>query len=509
MREPGDARPPGGAAEQSEALPRRDSGRRGATARAASARTATARAASARTATARAAAAGGATARTASAGSATARTVSAGSAVTGTTSARTAIARTVSAGSATARAASAGGATPGGSVDTSVAAGASAADGAAIGTGAATRANPRAAAGPGGSLPGDSKQRGPGPPVPPAVLIAVDAMGGDHAPAEIVAGAVTAARASGLRILLTGRPGLLRPLLAEHGALDEIRIVPADEALSMGEGALASWRRPRSSIAVACQLVRRGQAAAVVSAGSTAGIVATARLRLRPLPGVARPALAVVLPTRPRPTLLLDAGAIADPKPEMLVQFAQLGVAYAQVGYAIFQPRVGLLTIGAEPGKGNKLARRAHELLDSAPQHGAQQINFVGNVEGSDLLTGQVDVIVTDGFTGNVALKTLEGTAAFAGRQIQDALRGSASARVGTLFQRRALRELKNRLDAEGYGGAALLGLEGTVVIAHGAATARTAAAACDLAAALATGQITERIRERLGSQRGHFLRRP
>ncbi len=345
---------------------------------------------------------------------------------------------------------------------------------------------------------------------PAAVPIAVDAMGGDHAPAEIVAGAVAAARASGLRILLTGRPGLLRPLLAGHGALDEIRIVPADEALSMGEGALASWRRPRSSIAVGCQLVRRGQAAAVVSAGSTAGIVATARLRLRPLPGVARPALAVVLPTRPGPTLLLDAGAIADPKPEMLVQFAQLGVAYAQVGHAIREPRVGLLTIGAEPGKGNKLARRAHELLDGAPGHGAQPINFVGNVEGGDLLTGQVDVIVTDGFTGNVALKTLEGTAAFAGRQLTEALRGSASARVGTLFQRRALRELSQRLDVEGYGGAALLGLEGTVVIAHGAATARTAAAACELAAALVTGQITERVRERLGPQRGgHFLRRP
>jgi glycerol-3-phosphate acyltransferase PlsX len=375
-------------------------------------------------------------------------------------------------------------------------------DGAAAAAGAASGAT--AAAQHGDTTPPD------GPPGPAPIPIAVDAMGGDHAPAEIVAGAVTAARSSGLRIVLTGRPGLLRPLLAGHGAIDEIMIVPADEALAMGEGALASWRRPRSSIAVACQLVRRGQAAAVVSAGSTAGIVATARLRLRPLPGVARPALAVVLPTQPGPTVLLDVGAIADPKPEMLLQFAQLGVAYAQVGHSISEPRVGLLTIGAEPEKGNKLARRAHDLLDAAPQHGAQPINFVGNVEGGDLLAGRFDVIVTDGFTGNVALKTLEGTAAFAARQLQEALRGSASARVGAFFQRRALRELTRRLDVEGYGGAALLGLEGTVVIAHGAATARTAAAACELGANLATGQITERIKERLGPQRGgHFLRRP
>src|SRR5207302_6100256 len=144
---------------------------------------------------------------------------------------------------------------------------------------------------------------------------------------------------------------------------DGLRVVPAEDNLAMNEGALASLRRPRSSVAVACQLVRRGDAAAVVSAGSTGGVVATARLRLRSLPGVLRPGLAVVLPTRPAPTLRVDAGAIADPKPEMLVAFAQLGVAYAQVAYGIAEPRVGLLSIGAEPGKGNRLARRAHELL--------------------------------------------------------------------------------------------------------------------------------------------------
>jgi phosphate acyltransferase len=341
-------------------------------------------------------------------------------------------------------------------------------------------------------------------------VIAVDAMGGDHAPAAIVGGAVIAVREHGAHVVLTGRPGQLRPLLARHGAIGEITIVPAEEALGMDEGALASFRRPQSSIAIACQLIRRGQAAAVVSAGSTGAIVATARLRLRALPGVTRPALAAVLPTAPEPTLLLDAGAIADPRPEMLVQFAQLGVAYAQAACGIAEPRVGLLTIGAEPGKGNKLALRAHELLTGDPPHGGLPINFVGNVEGGDLLAGTVNVVVTDGFTGNVALKTLEGTAAFAARQFRAALAGSAPARLGTVLQRRTLRELRQRLDAENYGGAALLGLEGTVVIAHGAVADRGAAAAIGLAAGLAEAGITDKIRERLGPGRsGHFLRRP
>ncbi len=364
-------------------------------------------------------------------------------------------------------------------------------------------ASSRAPAGP-SAAPADSQRPDSGQ----RPLVVVDAMGGDHAPGEIVAGAVAAARQHGTRIALTGRPGLLRPLLSRHSAPADIWVVPAEDTLAMDEGALASWRRPRSSIAVACQLVRRGQATAVMSAGSTGAIVATARLRLRPLAGVTRPALAVVLPTRPEPTVLVDAGAIADPKPEMLVQFAQLGVAYAQAACGIAEPRVGLLTIGAEPGKGNKLARRAHELLAADPQHGLP-INFAGNVEGSDLLAGRVNVIVTDGFTGNVALKTLEGTAGFAARQLRDTLGGSAAARLGALFQRRALRQLSERLDPEAYGGAALLGLEGTIVIAHGAVAARGATAAVLLAEELARAGITDKIRERLGPVRGgHFLRR-
>ena len=334
-------------------------------------------------------------------------------------------------------------------------------------------------------------------------------MGGDHAPEQIVAGAVAAARELGTRIVLTGRPGLLRPLLARHGGPAGVSIEPAEESLAMDEGALASWRRPRSSIAVACQLVRRGQAAAVMSAGSTGAIVATAQLRLRPLPGVTRPALAVVLPTRPDPTVLIDAGAIADPKPEMLVQFAQLGVAYAQVACGIAEPRVGLLTIGAEPGKGNKLARRAHELL-AAPPHGGLPISFAGNVEGGDLLAGKVDVVVTDGFTGNVALKTLEGrgqlrrAAAPRGARRHRARPGSAPCSSGA-----GCASSSERLDAETYGGAALLGLEATVVIAHGAVRRAGRRGRLRLACDLSAAGITEQIRERLGPARGgHFLRR-
>jgi phosphate acyltransferase len=349
-----------------------------------------------------------------------------------------------------------------------------------------------------------------GPAVPGA--IAVDAMGGDHGPAEIVAGAVAAHR-NGIPVVLTGRPGMLRPLLAAENALADVPVIPAEDVLTMSEGALASWRRPRSSIAVACQLVRRGQASAVVSAGSTGGIVATARLRMHSVPGVSQPALAVLLPTRPLPTVLIDAGAIADPRPEMLLQFAQLGVAYTQLAHGIAEPRVGLLTIGTEPGKGNKLAKRAHELLAADPPHGGLPIGFIGNVEGSDLLTGMVDVIVTDGFTGNVALKTLEGAAALAAAGLRAA--ASASPRGGRLtrrWRRQAvtdLTEMADRLDPGHYGGAALLGLEGTVVIAHGAAAARNITAAAELASSLVRGQITEKIRERIGHSRaGHFRRR-
>ena len=366
-----------------------------------------------------------------------------------------------------------------------------------------------------GAEPGAAKPTGPAVAKPGGgaaggYAVAVDAMGGDHGPDEIVAGALAAQREHGIRILLTGPAARLRTVAAQLGAgSGELRIVNAEDNIAMDEGALASLRRPRSSVAVACQLVRRGDAAAVVSAGSTGGVVATARLRLKSLPGVLRPGLAVVLPTHPGRTVLIDAGATADPKPEMLVQFGQLGVAYAQLALGVAAPRVGLLTIGAEPGKGNKLTRVAHELLAAGQPHGARPLSFAGNVEGGDLLAGLVDVIVTDGFTGNVALKTLEGTIKFAAAELRGAVTSTRMARMGAVLQRRGLRELGQRLDADSYGGAALLGLGGTVVIAHGASKARAITAACVLAADLARGEITDKITQRLPAPRErHFLRR-
>jgi phosphate acyltransferase len=280
--------------------------------------------------------------------------------------------------------------------------------------------------------------------VPPVV---VDAMGGDHAPAEPVAGALTAVREHGVPVVLVGKATQVKEELKRHGGLGEVPVVHAEEALAMHEGALAGWRRPRSSIAVACWLVRRRAAGALVSAGSTGGVVATARLRLRGQQGVLRPAIAAVLPTRPRPTVVLDVGATADVKPEMLVQFAALGSAYAQIAFGVDRPRVGLLTIGGEPGKGNKLARRAQELFADNP-------DFAGNVEGNELLDGRVDVIVTDGFTGNILLKGIEGA--------------SSRQRTGPTEQ-----------------GAALLGVAGTVVVCHGSADGPDIASGIALAARL------------------------
>ncbi|HEU5159514.1 MAG TPA: phosphate acyltransferase PlsX [Streptosporangiaceae bacterium] len=326
--------------------------------------------------------------------------------------------------------------------------------------------------------------------------VALDTMGGDRGPAAVVAGAVAAARSHGVRLILVGDGPTIYDLLTKHGAAGEMPIAHADETLSMDEGALASWRKPRSSIAICCRLIRSGQASAMVSAGTTAGVVSTARLRLRAQHGVMRPAIAVMLPTRPRPAVLLDAGATTDAKPEMLVQFAALGTAYAQVALDVPEPRVGLLTIGAEPAKGNRLTRRAHELLAATPLH------FAGNVEGDELLSGRVDVIVTDGFTGNVALKSMEGAVRLAVAEVQAALTATRTASLAALPHRRRLRELGERLDSETYGGGVLLGLNGTVVIAHGDSNAKAIASACGLARDLCAGDIVERIKERVGATR-------
>jgi phosphate acyltransferase len=318
--------------------------------------------------------------------------------------------------------------------------------------------------------------------------VVLDAMGGDHAPAELVAGAVAAVRRHGARIILAGRAGPLLSLLERHQAASEVEVVHAPDVIPMADSGVGLRSQPGTSAAVACRLVASGQAAALVSAGSTGGTVATAMARLGCVPGVARPAIAVLVPAAPHPVVLLDAGATADPTPEMMAQFAVLGSAYARVRLGVQAPTVGLLSIGSEPGKGNRLARRAQARLDAAP------VKFIGNVEGRDVLAGVADVVVTDGFTGNVALKAIEGSLRLAVTQTRAALAAGPAGALAQAANRRRLRALAERFDADAHGGAALLGVAGTVVIAHGAARARAITRACLLAADLAAGGITEQV---------------
>ena len=290
--------------------------------------------------------------------------------------------------------------------------------------------------------------------------IVLDAMGGDHAPREQVAGAVVAVREHGVQVVLAGDTTTLRPLLDAHGAAADIPVVHAAEVIPMEASGVRMGGLPGTSAAAACGLVASGQAGALVSAGSTGGTVATAVATLGCAPGVLRPAIAVVLPTAGRGTVLLDAGATADPTPEMLAQFAVLGSGYARAVLGLGSPTVGLLTIGSEPGKGNRLARRAQPLLCSAP------VRFTGNVEGRDALAGAVDVVVTDGFTGNVALKTIEGSLRLALSETRAALTAGPAGAMAHFANRGRLRRLAERFDADTHGGAVLLGLGGTVVIA-------------------------------------------
>ncbi|MEU9832461.1 phosphate acyltransferase PlsX, partial [Streptosporangium sp. NPDC048047] len=297
--------------------------------------------------------------------------------------------------------------------------------------------------------------------------VAVDAMGGDHGPAETVGGAVTATREYGVPVVLVGRAGEIRRELARHGAAGEIGVVHAEDVVPMAErgaGAVstaASEVSATSSLGVACQLVRQGTASALVSAGSTGAVVSCAIRGMGRAPNVLRPALAIALPTTSGgATVLIDAGATSDPTPEMVAQFALLGASYARLVLGVADPSVGLLSIGSEPGKGNRLTRRAGELLPALP------LRFHGNVEGHDVLAGTVDVVVTDGFTGNVVLKNVEGS-------VRATL--ALVARTGAAAPE-ALREVARLYDPETHGGAALLGLTGTVVVAHGASRAATVA---------------------------------
>ncbi|HVN69879.1 MAG TPA: phosphate acyltransferase PlsX [Candidatus Binatia bacterium] len=295
--------------------------------------------------------------------------------------------------------------------------------------------------------------------------IAVDAMGGDHAPQEIVAGALLAAAEFDAQIILVGDEARVRPLLRGPGA-DKITVVHAPEAIAMDTSPSVALRScERTSLGVAVALVKQGEADAVVSAGNSGAFLAVALIKLRPIEGISRPAIATVWPALNGPTVLLDSGANVDCRPEWLVQFAIMGSAYAKSVLGVAQPRVGVLSVGEERSKGNQLVLETARLLETAP------VRFIGNVEGGDLFHNVADVIVTDGFVGNVVLKAGEGMFADLARVMRDTLLGgNFLTKVGTAMLAPALKRLRRRFDYETYGGAPLLGLRGNCIVTHGRA---------------------------------------
>ena len=301
--------------------------------------------------------------------------------------------------------------------------------------------------------------------------IAVDAMGGDHAPQEIVKGAVEAARRlTGIeRLYLVGREDAVRAELARHGSVPPtIEIRNAGEVIAMNEAPAQAVRRKKdSSISRAVDMVRDGEADAVVSAGNTGALVAGATLKLRTLEGVERPAIAVVMPTRHRPFVLIDAGANLDCSPYQLQQFAVMGQIYSREILGQASPVVGLLSIGGEDNKGNELTREAFQLLK------ATSLNFRGNVEGHDLFHDEIDVVVCDGFTGNVVLKTSESVARVIGQWMKEEFKRNPVRVLGALLLRGAFGAMKQKMDPDVYGGAPLLGVNGVCIKAHGSSKAQ------------------------------------
>jgi glycerol-3-phosphate acyltransferase PlsX len=293
--------------------------------------------------------------------------------------------------------------------------------------------------------------------------IAVDAMGGDKAPDEIVAGAKQAAEDLGVPILLVGRP----EAIGDPGGLE---VLPASEVIEMDEDPAGGVRRKKdSSLVRAAEAVRDGRASAMVSAGNTGATMGAALLRMGRLKGVSRPAIATPIPVPgTTPTILLDAGANSECSAEWLVQFAQMGAAFARQRYGIDEPRVGLLSIGEEASKGTPLVKETHALLAAGVD-----VNFVGNVEGRDILTDDIDVVVTDGFTGNVALKTLEGAMRFLVGKVFEAFGSSEEAKAAANVLLPALAPVAEELDPDSTGGALLLGVKGVCVISHGSSSAR------------------------------------
>ena len=296
--------------------------------------------------------------------------------------------------------------------------------------------------------------------------IAVDAMGGDHAPHEIVKGAVEAARRlQGLeRLFLVGQEEVVRAELARYGNVPSaLEVRHAGEVIAMNEAPAQAVRRKRdSSMCRAMDMLRDGEVDAVVSAGNTGALVAAATLKLRTLEGVERPAIAAVMPTRKKPFVLVDVGANPDCSPHRLVQFAVMGQIYSREILGQATPVVGLLSVGGEENKGNELTREAFQLLK------ATSMNFRGNVEGHDLFSGEVDVVVCDGFVGNAVLKTSESLARVIGQWMKEEFKRNPMRILGAILLRGALKAMKGKMDPDVYGGAPLLGVNGVCIKTHG-----------------------------------------
>jgi glycerol-3-phosphate acyltransferase PlsX len=320
------------------------------------------------------------------------------------------------------------------------------------------------------------------------VTVAVDAVGGDNAPREVLAGLqIALADDPALRILLTGPSDVVEPFAA--ASQGRVEAVVTTQVIEMEEHPANAVRSKRdSSIVVGCRLVKEGRADAFFSAGSTGAAMAAATLIMGRIKGVQRPAIATVVPTAGPPCVLLDVGANAECKPEHLLQFALMGAAYASVVLGVVGPRVSLLNIGEEPTKGSILAQEAHALM------AARVPNFIGNIEGRDVLAGVTDVIVTDGFTGNVALKLLEGTSKILLGQVKDAITSTAFNKTAAAVLKPALTRLKDRLDPDTYGGAPLLGVRGVCIIGHGSSKAKAVSNAVRVAAQAGRGGLTEQI---------------
>ncbi len=327
-------------------------------------------------------------------------------------------------------------------------------------------------------------------------VIALDAMGSDRAPKPEVEGAIFAARHHDVEVLLVGPEHALRSELAHHPAAAElpIQVVHASQVIGMHEKAAQAVRAQRdSTMRVGCRLVREGKAAGFVTAGNTGAAMATAKMVLGALPGVDRPGLAAVFPTsQGTAAIMIDVGANVDSKPHNLEQFAVMGDIYSRAIFGTDRPKVGLLSVGEEESKGNELTRAAYHLLKRLP------LNFVGNVEGRDLYNGKLDVIVCDGFVGNVALKISEGMVEAVRYLLKETLASTISSQLGALLSRRAFNDFKKRLDYSEYGGAPLLGIKGICIVGHGSSNANAIKNALRVAAEFANSGINATIEREL-----------